>query len=569
MYRDHVVNHQQQYEEQHEERLRVQRKIEKKKRRKDKKKEKKRRAREPLTTKPLEQELVPSVIAKNVNNGSDSGNSNNSSQKKSFFVNTTTFYSAWRNRDTRSLIRALLKDREIRVDFDSLTNNHKFLSLLSPALKRSYGISIRLDIRDTDQLVEYYNHPYKYLINHLVISIEQREEEVVDCDLFGVDIDVLEIEGDKDTVCVGTLAASIGRLKLRVWDHHREVDVMVESYSSSHSLLDWALGNLPNNLLYLHLDIPDHVHIQTPVVLPVTLRDLDFVSTQRNLQQLLVDPTKQFDHCALLVQSEDDLRWLRDRTWIKGIKARGFVAQNYIPRHVTRLEMFYPLPIEADATIDQDLDYLSPSLTSFRVNQLRGIAMGALPHSLRVLEIGSLAQPLCAGVLPASLNKLALGYYHHPLMPGVLPCALQTLDLKHYNSAIEPASLPQSLTRLSLGSYNGAFDSFGVLDHLIDLLVHNLHPSIHTLISPHTKYLRLSYCHQPSPISLATTAIENLLFERYKDNTLDRTEPDIIDLHKFLPATLHRLETKGPLKLTNFPSVSLYIHQSNKNVIYK
>ena len=82
------------------------------------------------------------------------------------------------------------------------------------------------------------------------------------------------------------------------------------------------------------------------------------------------------------------------------------------------------------------------------------LQVGSIPDSVEVLQLGAeFNQRLEAGHLPVSLTQLMCdGCYNQTLRPGVLPAGLRRLRLGHsYDQRLTPGALPSQLQQLSLG----------------------------------------------------------------------------------------------------------------------
>ncbi|KAF2078492.1 hypothetical protein CYY_000242 [Polysphondylium violaceum] len=524
----------------------------------------------------IDPSFLPPTLKSITTNGTDVSDIN---RNVSFMIDTT-FYSIWRNVYIRGLVRVnVCREARIKVDLEYLNNNQQHLSLLSNNDKLENNISVILEITTIDQLREYLDNKYNSLVNDLYISIDGEKEQsggldlFIDCDRFPHGITSIEINVDRNARGRGRLPDSVTKVLLGRTDIDRFF---------TYPFIDHVLSSLPNKLEYLGL--PLHIKINAPIHLPNTIQNVSYLSSQAYLQHFVVPPNKVFNDCTLEAKTTNDLQWISNNPWVTRINIPRIegdvVGQNLIPKHLRQLTIYSDTEFEKGClppsleflsvgSTSELVDVLPPNLTQLTLGGYQGeltrgllpsslklleifdfdnvIHLGAMPSRLVVLSLESFNQPLQVGILPNSLVHLRLNGYNHPLVPGILPSLLNTLSIAGFDSTIAPNSFPLSLTRLDLLSYTGSLDSIGVLDQLTDLSIVNFDRSLHRVISPKTKTLRLAYQNRSSDVDLLNTLIQHLVLVndgQYNDDYKERS---------FLPPTLLTLKAYR-IQITNIPN---------------
>eukprot|EP01132_Coremiostelium_polycephalum_P006698 gene6698-8285_t len=211
-------------------------------------------------------------------------------------------------------------------------------------------------------------------------------------------------------------------------------------------------------------------------------------------------------------------------------KLSNFASMKLKKLDFTRLHIGHPVQV---GMLPQTLEYLN-----FGFSFKQTIEMGALPHGLKHLKLGSYNYPLAKGLLPSTLTYLVLGssfendcMYFPPSLLGLecffkeirigqLPENLEVLLLYSDVKSIEPGSLPKTLSEIEFHrSFNfkvkdiqkEIFDSFASCPSLI-----RMYSTIDSIpngfkFPQSIKHLKLpSYFKSPLPLGVLPSRLESL-----------------------------------------------------------
>ncbi|KAF2075535.1 hypothetical protein CYY_003176 [Polysphondylium violaceum] len=460
------------------------------------------------------------------------------------------FYSIWRNNFIRYLIRTrVCQDLVIDVDLQYLNDNGQYLSLLTLQSQRtsSSNIFIKLEIRNTNEFMQYINHTHRYLINYLVISHKidmsslnqtkdsnnnnnQKQKRSnsnnsngisrIDFHLIPEGVERLRLTVAKETTGCGALPESVTQLEVyRVgWDRIK-----------SDFINKVLLPNLPPQLVSLTLDDGFKIQTAQPCVIPSNMRRFKHMSTYDSFACLVPPPNKVLGDSVLEIRCYEALEWLAGNKSIVNVLYNINAKLKQLPAHVCGLEI-------KRQDIKMEMDTLPPSILSLRCysnhlftnpfvlgrSNLKHLSLqqyhdklerGILPNTLESLEINfynmpldpgvfssslkslsleTFDQDLCLGVLPQSLINLRLFRFNKPLRSSVLPNRLENLNLYNYNQTLPCNSLPRSLVHVQLDSYNRSFQAVGPLDHLESLMVNSINKSLSLLLA-NTKNIAITF----------------------------------------------------------------------------
>ncbi|KAF2075529.1 hypothetical protein CYY_003170 [Polysphondylium violaceum] len=447
-------------------------------------------------------------------------------------TNTHRFYSLWRNRYIRDCIRNnVCRDILIDATIEYLNNNHRYLSLFSYNDKVEYNITIDFKIMNRNDVIGYVNNKHRDLIDRISIAngvdvaIDKDQQKQAprvnrfDCNLFHQGLRSLSFYNQR-TVGSGKLPDSIRELTI----------YSGVSNNINNPLVDMILSELPPQLK--RLSLPNGLNINVPTCrLPDTLNYFNFQGTHEKLKRFVVPQNKVFK-CTIGVESDQDLQWLVQHTWVQqALFETEYDATRVFPSHLTSICIHL-----IDGRLEKGI--LPSSLTSLYIyNYNEPLEVGVLPPGLQWLDLSDYDHPLEQGHLPDSLTELGLGCYNQPLEPFVLPNNLTRLTMNGFDQeCFQANTLPRSLSYLKIGSFQGSFEHVGPLDNVFGLIVNSLHESVATLLqNVRTVQIRTDQISQH--VSLKDTVIQDLVFY----NTLDRFNLS----PGFLPSALQNLEIRG------------------------
>ncbi|KAF2078461.1 hypothetical protein CYY_000211 [Polysphondylium violaceum] len=423
-----------------------------------------------------------------------------------------TFFAIFRNSFIKKLIRnKIFQDSLLDVDTERLKENHRFLSLFSEQDKLENNIYIGLLVDSRQKLIQYYNDPYKYLINKINIL-----------DIKGIEIDfnhfrnivVLEFFIGHDSVLVGEIPDSITDLKFK----------SNEIYGGHYC--DWILSKLPRNLKKLSIPerwkMVEKTTCDKTYILPETLSDLCYIGTYNDYNFVFPKNGHAFKSFQINIHSLEALKWVENNTCVSKIFIVNLpdcpaVTCDLIPSHVKDLCIWDKIPIHGiPDTIDsfhyrdflddnlklpshlKSLDFLGfasretpllekdvfpSSLKDLSIWCYNSpLAKGVLPCNLSILKLEAFNQQLCQGVLPSTLTSLSMSDFNQPLEPFVLPPRLTKLYAPSFKNTLSKNSLPSSLTILDIDEFSGSFEHVSPLDHLTRLCVGTLNASVKNIL---------------------------------------------------------------------------------------
>ncbi|KAF2078463.1 hypothetical protein CYY_000213 [Polysphondylium violaceum] len=510
-------------------------------------------------------------------------------------LNRNTFFSIYRNGFLRALVRKKrFENRLINIGgLEYLNDNHRYLEILSCTDKIENNIFIRLDISCRKDFNQYIDNQYKYIVNYINladnVTITRRELGELDSNLLGLTFGVNS--RNRDDIGDGNrieLPSTLKILEIRSEYRHNS------SFFDSRLITD-LLINLPSKLRVLELPKLYNIQSTQSIVLPDTLDNFHYHSSQKNLEKFVVVPNKVFKDCKLLANNPKDFDWLHRNPWIIDVVIQNITLINrgLLPSNITKLSInciceieLGSLPLElkwlsSHGCIPLVKDTLPPKLKILYIRHISNnleifsippsldylSIMGytgtleprVLPNNLSKLELTSYDLLLEAGVLPLSLTDLVLSNYNHPLKSHVLPNSLTRLDMLNFNSTLEPHSLPPSLTNIIFYSFKKSFQQIGPLDRLETLTISHLNQSIETMISNIEK------------LSLTVYSIQDNV-NLQQNNTMKELSLNVRDKYLdykglLLPQSLVKLKTIGILiNQTLIPNGCIELITDNINV---
>ncbi|KAF2075527.1 hypothetical protein CYY_003168 [Polysphondylium violaceum] len=476
-----------------------------------------------------------------------------------------SFYLVWRNvYIKRCIVIHILRDQRIDVSLDQLDDEcFRYLSSISLNEKLENNISVNLDIKSSEQFVQYYNHPHRDLINSLCVysGAEITLPPVTNIDKFNLLIRSIQQEGERirSFYCslIPNTVQSLSITDYNGWYYQGDVklpdsitelilDSPTDSGNKRAPLLRDILSNLPCKLRELVLP---HLNLGSICRLPDTLVDLNYIGDYERLAKFIVPPNKTYMNCSLILDgSFEALEWLKSNKWVT-MTSISDTRLDEIPSHVQRIYAG-DVVIEPD-TISSEVSLVStmgasiapgplPSnLTTLLIYYYDGLLRELVSSRLQELELNIYNQQLEPGLFPSSLTSLSLGSYNSPIKSNVFPNQLKVLKLNEFNGVLEIASLPSSLTRLDLSSFTGSFDSVGPLDSLRDLSIDTMNPSISTLLL-NVANVKITLKQITQDTSLSNIPIQKLLlFFRGQDTRRFVLQP------QFLPHSIKYLYLKN------------------------
>ncbi|KAF2077079.1 hypothetical protein CYY_001588 [Polysphondylium violaceum] len=376
-------------------------------------------------------------------------------------MNDKLFYSIWRNNFIRNLIREKeFQDVEIDVDSSYLKENYKCLSLLSLADKTF----IKCVIQNNDQLLDFINNQYNYLVNSLefinvippirfpndikklTINIEKQLASEVDFQDIPSSVTNLRIIATFPNSFVGQIPISVREFYLK-------------GYHSNLVL------SLPTSLTKCEF----HIHpsrIDKPINIPSTVKKFDTSVSIDILSKIVFNTPDQSAPKDLNVDdfkadlskySQFPLLKLKNLQWLKGLNIfipfsnTDQITLGLIPSNITKIYIY-------ELYMGNLMPGVFPeSLEVLYLAYEKEIQVGILPPSLLEFKLFENDILLKAGILPTSLKRFKnYNYYSNMLTKDLVPPSLKKLSLTHYNRPID-FNLPDSLEILTLVKYNHPF----------------------------------------------------------------------------------------------------------------
>ncbi|KAF2074420.1 hypothetical protein CYY_004276 [Polysphondylium violaceum] len=524
------------------------------------------------------------------------------------------FFTIWKNKFLRNKIRnEIWRDRVIDISVDYLKNNLKQLDNISK--------HIRLDIYHKNQVEQYINCKHKHLINEIRFKIdhdrkvqEERDYQFVSLDWnvfvfhhnlekLSIDLNSTHVRLVDEGVGIPALPDTLVELNIQVPDQYL-------------NFLNGLLNNLPKQLKKLTL--PDNFLLTKECRLPESLTDLQYKASCNSAMKLVVpNACKVLKSAQITAVNDQEVLWALEQKWIGNLVIKGTIVDpNLIPNRITNLtfdckdQTFKAGSLHNDIVsltlhhniqlpkgmLPSKLKYLC--LVDFNHRQIDEIPFpfpsslqelvlpkytttlkpNVLPNGLKVLDMHAYNNSFQAGHLPNSLQHLLLNSFRETVRPNVLPNGLKTF--RAFDPDMERNCLPQSLTSLQLPCYRGKFDKVGCLSNLKELRVHQVDPSIATLIPNNAKEFKLTFT-TPQPIAnLSNKSIQKLELVCLAMKLINLKK--IIDRSLQLPLSLQSLKLtdievnvanvipNGCVYLsTNRPINSVNLPSSLKSIIFK
>ncbi|KAF2070688.1 hypothetical protein CYY_007989 [Polysphondylium violaceum] len=458
-----------------------------------------------------------------------------------------SFFSVWRNKYTRNLIRNLnIENKCIDLNSSYLVQNYQLLSLLDTD---RYNILLRLHIHISPNTINnryqlYLNSPFQYLINSIKLDFKETTDgtprEIFNLSAIPHYVKDMVIQCSNSVELVGKFPRQLKKLELKKYQKdlvpgflpRESLNTLVIS-EFKHSILP---ESLPTSLKYLHL--PDLYDTQiSPGVLTKSLQGFKVTSFTSYLSQFKVSSNYMYilQETKGIVQTIDDLQQLPTIEWLTNVEISYFkdfiLEPNSFPQLIETLYIHrYPQPLGKDT--------LPKRLKTLRLDQYNhSLGEGdLLPHSLRHLHLGEFDKPLFKRQLPPNLSTMTLNRYNQPLLPLATLSRLHSLALDRYNHPLSDTFFPPSLKSLKLGAFNHQLSTDTLPRHLEklyllsykqDILPNSLPPN--TL--KHLSLLTLS--------SARCNAIPNSVESLFIYS--DKTDNDGLDMANIIPPSVTKL----------------------------